>query len=102
MFAIIEIGGKQYKVEKGLKFEVEKLDLPENEEIKVEKVLLLSENNEAKIGRPHLENSSVTLKVIGQTRGDKVRTIKMKAKKRYIRNLGHKQHYTMVEVTDIK
>lgn len=102
MFAIIEIGGKQYKVEKGLKFEVEKLELPENEELKVEKVLLIEDNAEAKIGRPYLENSSVTLKVIGQTRGDKVNTIKMKAKKRYIRHLGHKQHYTMVEVMDIK
>ncbi|MDX9970963.1 MAG: 50S ribosomal protein L21 [Candidatus Gracilibacteria bacterium] len=102
MFAIIEIGGKQYKVEKGLKFEVEKLDLPENEELKVEKVLMIEENNDAKIGRPYLNGSSVTLKVIGQTRGEKVNTIKMKPKKRYIRHLGHKQHYTMVEVTEIK
>ncbi len=101
MFAIIEIGGKQYKVEKGLKFEVEKLNLELNEELTVDKVLLKAKDSEAEIGKPYIENASVKLKVIEETRGEKVKTIKMKAKKRYIRNLGHKQHYTKVEVVEI-
>jgi large subunit ribosomal protein L21 len=102
MFAIIEIGGKQYKVEVGTKFEVEKLDTAVNEDLKIDKVLLTEDNGNTKIGTPYVENASVTLKVIAETRGEKVNTVKMKAKKRYIRTLGHKQHYTMVEVMTIK
>lgn len=100
MFAIIETGGKQYKVTKGLKFEVEKLEGKEGDEIIIDKVLLISDG-EVKIGNPYIDGATVELKTVAQTKGPKVMTFKMKAKTRYRKTIGHRQNYTKVEVVDI-
>lgn len=102
MFAIIEAGGKQYKVEKGTTLSLEKIDAKEGGTIKIDKVLLISDNTNLKIGTPFVEGATVTAKVIAHEKGEKLRIFKMKAKDHYQRTQGHRQKYTSVEITDIK
>lgn len=98
MFAIIETGGKQYKVTKGETLDIEKLEEKEGSAIKFDKVLLVDE----KVGTPIVSGASVTGKIIEHKRGEKIVVFKMKAKKRYARTQGHRQELTTVEITDIK
>ncbi len=102
MLAIIETGGKQYKVEKGTILEVEKLEVEEGAVVDFEDVLLVSSGNDTKIGMPHVDGAIVTAKVVAHTKGDKIVVYKMKAKKRYQKKQGHRQKYTKVEITEIK
>ena len=101
MFAIIKIGGKQYKVEKGDKLDVEKVDAKEGESFKIEKVLLINDSG-IKIGTPLLEGAYVDAKVVSHQRGEKIFIFKMKSKKRYRRRTGHRQSLTTIEILDIK
>lgn len=102
MFAIIEVGGKQYKVEKGTTLSAEKLEIKEGETLTIDKVVLLSGNSNLKIGTPYVEGAAVTAKVIAHEKGEKLRVFKMKAKDHYQRTQGHRQKYTSLEVTEIK
>lgn len=102
MFAIIETGGKQYKVEKGATVEVEKLDAEDGSTITIDKVVLISDNNDVKIGTPYVSGAAVVAKVLGQIKGEKIRVYKMKAKEHYQRTAGHRQKYTSLEITEIK
>ncbi len=103
MFAVIELAGHQYKVEKGSKFEIDSLGLEEGNEHVCDTVLLVSsDGNTATIGKPFVAGATVTLKVLGNERGEKVRVFKMKAKKRYRKTFGHRSYLTQVEVIDIK
>ncbi|MFH1533595.1 MAG: 50S ribosomal protein L21 [Nitrospirota bacterium] len=98
MFAVIETGGKQYKVAKGETLDIEKLEEKEGATVKFDKVLLVDE----KIGTPTVDGASVTGKIVGHKRGEKIVVFKMKAKKRYQKTQGHRQEITTVEITDIK
>lgn len=103
MFAVIELAGHQYKVEKGSTFEVESLGLEEGNEHVCESVLLVSADGEtATIGKPFIAGATVTLKILGNERGDKIRVFKMKPKKRYRKTFGHRSYLSQVEVIDIK
>lgn len=102
MFAIIETGGKQYKVAKGDTLEVEKLDAEEGKAVKIDNVLLVSDNTGTKVGAPTVSGAYVNAKVVNHKRGDKIKVFKMKAKKRYQKTQGHRQSLTTIEVTDIK
>lgn len=102
MLAIIETGGKQYKVEKGAKIEVEKLEGNEGDTIKINTVLLIEDGGKTKVGTPYIDGSEVSLKILEQTKADKIKVFKMKAKKRYERTQGHRQKLTLVEVAEIK
>ena len=102
MFAIIETGGKQYKVEKGATVEVEKLDAEDGSTITIDKVVLISDNDDVKIGTPYVSGAAVVAKVLGQIKGEKIRVYKMKAKEHYQRTAGHRQKYTNLEITEIK
>lgn len=98
MFAVIETGGKQYKVIKGDTLDIERLEDKEGSTVKFDKVLLLDE----KVGAPTVSGASVTAKIVGHKRGEKIVVFKMKAKKRYQKTQGHRQELTTVEITDIK
>lgn len=98
MFAIIETGGKQYKVAKGETLDIEKLEEKEGSAIKFDKVLLVDE----KVGTPTVPGASVSGKIVAHKRGEKIVVFKMKAKKRYSRTQGHRQELTTIEITDIK
>lgn len=102
MFAIIETGGKQYKVEKGSTFEVEKIEAKDGATITIDKVLLISGEGKLNIGNPMIDGAAVTAKIISQVKGEKLRIYKFKPKDHYQRTTGHRQKYTLIEITDIK
>ena len=102
MFAIIETGGKQYKVEKGTTLTVEKLEHKEGDSFKISKVLLIGEGENTQIGMPLVAGAEVTAKVVKHQRGEKIVVFKMKPKKRYQKTQGHRQEETILEITDIK
>lgn len=102
MFAIIQTGGKQYKVEKGQTIKVEKLaDAKEGSNVDFDRVLMISDK-ETKVGAPYVSGATVKAKVVSNGRGEKVIVFKMKAKKRYQKTQGHRQDYTEVEITEIE
>jgi len=102
MLAIIKTGGKQYKVSKGDKIKIEKLDAKQGDEIVFDEVLLVEKDKKIEIGRPLIKNAQVKGKILKQGRAKKVEIVKHKAKKRYNLKKGHRQYYTEVEIIDIK
>ncbi len=101
MFAIVELGGKQYKVHEKDILRVEKFPEAEGKIVKIDKVLLKFDGKTTHIGTPFLSGAMVELKVVKTGLGDKVHTFKMKAKKRYKRLKGHRQLFSEVEVVKI-
>lgn len=99
MFAIIETGGKQYLVKKGDKIQVEKLSGDIGSTISFDRVLFNFDGKEFQLGKPYLDGEKVEAKVLKQGRGKKIRVFKYKAKSKYRRTIGHRQHFTEVEIT---
>lgn len=102
MYAIIQLNGKQYKVAKGDKLKVDRLETEPGKTMKVTDVLLLNDGKTTKIGQPLVEKASVTLKVLEAKRDQKIEVRTYRAKSRYRRNKGHKQPISVIEVTEIK
>ena len=103
MYAIVETGAKQYKVSKGDKLNAEKLDLKNKKEVKLDKVLLVSEKKEVTVGKPYIKGASVVCEVIGEERGKK--TISFRYRRRHAsskKKIGHRQNYSVLKVKDIK
>lgn len=101
MYAIIDNGGKQYKVVEGDTLQLEKINAEVGSLVKDIKVLLVAGENGLEIGTPVVENAEVALKVLSHGKGEKVLVYKMKAKKNYRRKQGHRQPYTEVLVEGI-
>ncbi|PKL36862.1 50S ribosomal protein L21 [Candidatus Peregrinibacteria bacterium HGW-Peregrinibacteria-1] len=101
MFAIVQTGGKQYKVQPGDHIEIERLEASEGDTVILDKVLLVGEKTETHVGTPLLDYK-VEAKVVDNFRGEKIRVFKMKAKKRYQKTQGHRQEITKLEITGIK
>jgi len=102
VYAIIETGGKQYRVSEGDVIFVEKLDAREGDVVSIDRVLAVKKENEFVAGTPVVENAKVTLKVEKQGKGRKIIVFKYKAKKNYRRKQGHRQPYTKVKVEKIE
>jgi len=102
MYAIIEDGGRQLKVELGQVINVDFRDLPKGAEIRFEKVLALSEDGQAKIGQPALAGMRVVGKVLGPVLGPKLVIQKFRRRKNYRRKRGHRQLYTQVKITSLE
>ncbi|WP_323704644.1 50S ribosomal protein L21 [Mammaliicoccus sp. Dog046] len=100
MFAIIETGGKQVKVEEGQTVWVEKLDVNEGDSFTFDQVLFVG-GDSVKVGSPVVEGATVTAKVEKQGRGKKITVFKYKAKKNYKRKQGHRQPYTKLTIEKI-
>ena len=100
MYAIIETGGKQYTVEAGDKLRVEKLDAKEGDVVTFDKVVFVS-GDEPKVGTPYVEGAKVEAKVLAQDKAKKVIVYKYKAKKNERKKRGHRQPYTLVEISGI-
>jgi large subunit ribosomal protein L21 len=100
MFAIIESGGKQYKVSKGDVIEVELIEAKRH--ITFDRVLLISDNGKTEIGTPHLKGAKVSAKILGTGKDKKVTTFKYKNKINYHRTIGHRQPFTRVEIEEVK
>lgn len=102
MYAVIESGGKQYRVAPGDVIRVERLDRPAGESVELERILLVADENGApRIGSPLLSGVSVTAKVRAHGRGEKVRIFKLRRRKNYRRRAGHRQDYTELEITQV-
>lgn len=103
MFAVVHIGGKQYKVREKDEIQVEKMDVKDGENVKVKEVLLVAEEDgkNVKIGTPFVAGAHVECKVIEHGKGEKLRIFKMKPKKRYSVTQGHRQPFTALKVLKI-
>ena len=101
MYAVIESGGKQYRVAPGDIIRVERLDVPAGGSIGLERVLLIAGDQGARLGNPVLPGVSVTAKVRAHGRGEKIRIFKLRRRKNYRRHAGHRQDYTELEITDV-
>ena len=101
MHAIIETGGKQYKVAEGDTLYIEKLNAEAGETVTFEKVLAVLDGDNAKFGAPAVDGASVTANVVKNGKGKKILVFKYKPKKNYRRRQGHRQPYTKVEIVKI-
>ena len=100
MYAIIETGGKQYRVQQGDVIFVEKLDLTPDATVDFD-VLVIGGEGGVTIGKPRVAGAKVSAKVISQVKGEKIIVFKYKSKKNYRRKQGHRQPYTKLEITGI-
>lgn len=100
MFAIVDIGGFQEKVEKGVKLKVPLISGDEKS-VTFDKVLLIAEGDSVKIGAPYLAGASVQASILSHGKGEKIRIQKAHRRKRYRRVKGHRQEFTEIEVTKI-
>ena len=98
MFAIIETGGKQYRVEEGLELFIEKLNVEAEAEVVFDKVLMVNE----KIGTPYVDGAKVKATVVKNGKAQKIIVYKYKSKKNYHKKQGHRQPYTKVKITAIE
>jgi large subunit ribosomal protein L21 len=101
MYAIIDDGGRQFKVEEGQELDIDYRDLPGGEELKFERVLAYSDDDGIKLGQPTLEAATVTADVMGVGRGPKVTVQKFRRRKTYRRKTGHRQLYTRIKISKI-
>jgi large subunit ribosomal protein L21 len=101
MYAVIESGGKQYRVEVGTELEVDLLDAEPGQAITIERVLLVADGDAASIGQPLVANATVEAEVVRRDRGEKVIAFKYRPKARRRVKKGHRQDYTILRVTDV-
>ena len=101
MYAIIETGGKQYKVTEGSMIKVEKLAVEAGTAYAFDKVLVVSDDNGVKVGAPYVEGAKVNATVIGEGKAKKVIIYKYKPKKGFHKKNGHRQPYTMLKINSI-
>ena len=99
--AIIQTGGKQYKISEGQKVKIEKLNAQAGDSFNFDKVLLVADGDSVKIGAPYVEGASVEAKVLKQGRDKKKIIFKYHSKTRHRREKGHRQHFTEVEIGKI-
>lgn len=101
MYAVIKTGGKQYRVAQGDKLRVETLNAAEGDSIELDSVLMVGEGDDVKIGTPIVANASVTATVVTHGRADKIEIIKFRRRKHHRKQMGHRQNYTLLEITGI-
>ncbi len=102
MYAVLETGSKQYRVSAGDTLEVERLSVEKGQPVTFDRVLLVSNDGNVKVGSPTVSNASVLADVVDHIRGDKKVTFKMKRRKGYHKTIGHRQELTVVKITGIK
>ena len=101
MHAVIESGGKQYRVEPGSRIRVERLEVDEGAQVEFDRVFLVGDGEEAVTGSPCVAGGKVSATVLGHGRARKINVIKFKRRKGYLRRQGHRQAYTELRITDI-
>ncbi|HWV90099.1 MAG TPA: 50S ribosomal protein L21 [Burkholderiales bacterium] len=101
MYAVIKSGGKQYRVESGAQVRIESLVADVGSAVAFEEVLLVGTGESVKVGAPLVSGAKVKATVVSHGRGDKVKIFKMRRRKHYQKNQGHRQNYTEVRIDDI-
>jgi large subunit ribosomal protein L21 len=102
MYAVIETGGKQYRVEVGTELEVETLEAEPGQAITIDRVLLVADGDEATIGRPLVADAAVHAEVVRRDRGEKLIIFKYRPKARSRVKKGHRQNHTILRITDVR
>jgi large subunit ribosomal protein L21 len=102
MYAVVETGGKQYRVSAGDRFEVERLEAEAGQPVTFDRVLLVADEGKLTAGTPLVEGASVLADVVEHRRGEKQIVWKMKRRKGHRRKHGHRQEFTVVKVKEIK
>lgn len=102
MYAVIEAGGKQYRVSRGMKLKMDKLVGDVGAQLQFDKVLLVADDDDLKVGRPYVEGGAVSATLVDQARDKKIIVFKKKRRKGYKRKQGHRQDITIVQIDDIK
>ncbi len=101
MYAIIETGGKQYRVQEGDVVKVEKLEIADGEKVKFDKVLLVADEGRLNVGKPYVDGAIVEAVVEKQGKEKKIIIFKYKSKKDYRKRQGHRQPYTQIKIEKI-
>ncbi|MDD5724026.1 MAG: 50S ribosomal protein L21 [Syntrophales bacterium] len=101
MYAVIKTGGKQYKVSEGEVLSFEKIEGDKGDTVSFDEVLLVSGDEEVRIGTPLIEGAKVVGEIISQTRGPKITVFKMKKRKGYSKKTGHRQDLTSLKIKEI-
>jgi len=101
IYALIETGGKQYKVAPGQVIQVERLSVEQGGTVELDRVLLVADEEKVVVGRPLVEGAKVIAEALGEEKGDKVIVFKYKPKVRYRKKRGHRQLYTRLAIKDI-
>jgi len=101
MYAVIQTGGKQYRVSEGDTVRVEKLAADEGATVELDKVLMVADGEDIKVGAPYVDGGKVTAKIKSHGRGKKVNIIKFKLRKHHLKRQGHRQWFTELEITGI-
>ena len=101
MFAVLNTGGKQYKVSQGDLIKVEKLESDVGDKVTLSQVLMVGQGEDVEVGSPYVSNSKITGEVVEQGKGDKIIVFKKKRRKGYRRKNGHRQRFTQLKITEI-
>ena len=101
MHAVFITGGKQYRVAEGDALRVERLSAEEGSSVEFDTVLLVSDGEKVQVGAPYVEGGKVSATVKSHGKGDKVKIVKFRRRKGYLRQKGHRQQYTELEITGI-
>ena len=101
MYAVIATGGKQYRVQEGAVLRIEKLDAEAGASVEFAQVLLVGAGASVTLGAPFIGSAKVVATVQSHGKGDKVRIVKFRRRKHYLRQKTHRQHFTQVRVTEI-
>ncbi len=101
MYAVVQTGGKQYRVSEGLYLKVEKIEAEEGATIELDKVLMVADGDKITVGKPFVEGGKVTATIKSHGRAKKVLILKFKRRKHHMKRQGHRQYYTEIEVTGI-
>ncbi len=101
MYAVIQTGGKQYRVSEGDTLKVEKLVVEPGSDVALDKVLLVADGESIKVGTPYIDGCTVTATVKAHGRGDKVHIIKFRRRKHHLKRQGHRQWFTEIQITGI-
>ena len=102
MYAVFTTGGKQYRATTGDKLRVEKLEVEKGATVELDQVLMVGEGEDVVIGTPLVDGGKVLATVVEHGRGDKVKIIKFKRRKHHMKRQGHRQYYTLLEITGIE
>jgi large subunit ribosomal protein L21 len=101
MYAVVETGGKQYRIEEGQTIKIEKLPQDVDASVDFEKILMVVDGENVKIGTPHVEGAKVTGTILEQGRLKKIKIVKFKRRKHHLKQMGHRQYFTAVNIDKI-
>ena len=101
MYAVIQSGGKQHRVEEGEQIKLEKIEAATGDTVEFDQVLMVGAGSDVKIGAPLVASGKVTAEVVSHGRHDKIRIVKFNRRKHYRKETGHRQWYTEVKITAI-